>query len=103
MSFFQAMAFSLLGLTLLDLQGHLQVTLTKVTQLFTCRSLGGVVGAILMGGCLDHVNDSVAICSSLLVMAIVIYVTPLMTSYAGLLFIIFVEGIGISFIQCGKI
>jgi len=95
------MAAAILGPTLPNLADRTGSLLSKISFLFTARSLGYLIGSLSSGRVFDRKPGHVLLFLSLVVMAIMFFMIPLITWLWIIVGIFFVLGIGEGFIDVG--
>ena len=95
------MAAAILGPTLPNLADRTGSMLSKISFLFTARSLGYLMGSLSSGRAFDRKPGHVLLFLSLVVMAILFFLIPLITWLWIIVGAFFILGIGEGFIDVG--
>lgn len=92
---------SIVGTTLSDLMAHTHSQLDQISYLFTTIALGYIIGALLSGHIYDRLKGHKVMAVALGLVALVLFVMPLVSALWGLLVISIILGIGQSSLDVG--
>jgi FHS family Na+ dependent glucose MFS transporter 1 len=87
------MVISLLGPTIPDLAANTRSSLSEISILFTARSLGHILGALIVGRCYDRIPGHYVLGGSLVVMALMVALMPTIPLLWLLVVILLILGI----------
>lgn len=95
------MSLMIVGPTLLDMREQVDTSLTLISFTLTSRSVGYVIGSVIMGVLFPKVNFQLASAVVLLLSAITTGILPHMRQLWSLLFVFFLNGASVALYETG--
>ena len=97
------MCLAMPGPTLLDLEARTNTNTSRISQIFTGRSVGYLFGSITSGFLYDRLNQNFLLSFSLIVTAVGTALAPWSKNFTLLMVFIALQGISMGFLDTGKV